>query len=226
MTEQTTPMIDCWNRIGVAGDQSCARLARHVHCRNCEVYADAARHNLRRPVGADYQRAWAEHFRQAEGGAGGRAGADSAALVFRVGREWLALPARLFVSVTPQTRAHTLPHRGGGALSGIVNVSGKLYPCIALAALLDIDEQYQPSAGGRHVFARTLLMQWEAQAYALPVAELHGILRYAGADARAPAGTINKGLAHFLTGVLEHGPIRIGCLDPALLGQQFARALR
>ncbi len=34
---------DCWNRIGVQGDQSCARLPLAVHCRNCEVYAAAAK---------------------------------------------------------------------------------------------------------------------------------------------------------------------------------------
>ena len=27
-------LADCWNRIGVAGDQSCEKLAAHVHCRN------------------------------------------------------------------------------------------------------------------------------------------------------------------------------------------------
>ncbi|HBP1772226.1 TPA: chemotaxis protein CheW, partial [Pseudomonas aeruginosa] len=38
----TQQVDDCWNRIGVHGDKSCERLAEHVHCRNCEVYAAAA----------------------------------------------------------------------------------------------------------------------------------------------------------------------------------------
>ncbi|NOP35791.1 hypothetical protein, partial [Klebsiella pneumoniae] len=33
---------DCWNRIGVHGNKQCPLLERHVHCRNCEVYAAAA----------------------------------------------------------------------------------------------------------------------------------------------------------------------------------------
>ncbi|MDC8760934.1 chemotaxis protein CheW [Janthinobacterium fluminis] len=216
-------IYDCWNRIGVVGDQSCPKLARHVHCRNCEVYADAAQRNLQRPVDADYRRAWAEHFRVA---ADSGAQADSSALVFRVGREWLALPTQLFAAVAPHALPHALPHRSGGPLSGIVNVGGKLHPCMSLASLLGIDAADAAPVQGRHSFARLLLLQWEGQAFALPVADLHGILRYAAAAARAPAATINRGLSRFLTGVIGHADMQVGCLDAALVCHQLARALR
>ncbi len=214
---------DCWKQIGVVGDQSCPKLAQHIHCRNCEVYADAAQRNLQRPVDAAYKLEWAGHFRtRSETGAL----KDSSALVFRVGREWLALPTKMFVSVAPQAKPHALPHRGDRALSGVVNVGGQLYPCMSLAGLLGIDAQAGPPAQGRHTFARLLLLQWEAQAFALPVADLHGIVRYAGAAVRAPAATINKGLSRYLTGVIEHDDMQVGCLDAALIGYQLARALR
>lgn len=217
------PIDDCWNRIGVRGDQSCARLASHIHCRNCEVYADAAQRNLRRPVDADYLREWADHLRRSDSAA---EACDSSLLAFRIGREWLALPTAILLSVAPQARAHTLPHRAGLGLGGVVNVAGKLYPCMVLAALLGIDEHEQVAAQRRHVFPRLLLVEAQGQAYALPVAELHGIVRYAAGALAAPAATINKGLAHFLAGVLAHGEMQIGLLDAALLGQQLARALR
>src|SRR5471032_2413269 len=126
-------MNDCWNRIGVAGDQSCEKLTQFIHCRNCDVYASAAQGNLQRPVDAGYRRQWAEHFRQplASGDK-----LDSSVLVFRIGREWLALPTTLFVSVAPQAKQHKLPHRNERGLAGIVNVGGTLYPCMALADLL------------------------------------------------------------------------------------------
>lgn len=214
---------DCWNRIGVVGDQSCEKLQRHVHCRNCEVYADAAQRNLQRLVGDDYKRDWAAHFRQDAAAAQAH---DASCLVFRVGREWLSLPTRLFVSVAPQARAHRLPHRAAVGLSGIVNVGGTLYPCMSLAAMLGIDERGGEAAGDRHTFARVLLIQWEEQAYALPVADLHGILRYASDTVLAPAATINKGLSRFLSGVIPHADMHIGVLDAALIGYQLARTLR
>ncbi len=69
-------------------------------------------------------------------------------------------------------------------------------------------------------------MRWEDQAYALPVADLHGIVRYASGTVQAPAATINKGLSRFLSGVITEGDMRIGCLDTALIGFQLARLLR
>ncbi|SFV17484.1 chemotaxis protein CheW [Pseudoduganella namucuonensis] len=217
------PIHDCWNRIGVTGDHSCDKLRQYVHCRNCDVYAGAAQRNLQRPVGAGYQREWAEHFRQA---ADTGAQHDSSCLVFRLGREWLALPTSIFVSVAPRALPHRLPHRDARGLAGVVNVGGKLYPCIALGALLDIDDTENVARTGRHTFPRLLLVQWEGQAYALPVADLHGIVRYASGAVLPPAATINKGLQRYLTGVLPHEDMQIGCLDAGLLGYQLARALR
>ena len=216
-------MNDCWNRIGVAGDQSCEKLTQFIHCRNCDVYASAAQGNLQRPVDAGYRRQWAEHFRQPLAG-GDKL--DSSVLVFRIGREWLALPTTLFVSVAPQAKPHKLPHRNERGLAGIVNVGGTLYPCMALADLLGVDESDGEAATGRHTFARLLLLQWEGQAYALPVADLHGIVRYAAAAVRTPAATINKGLTRFLSGVITHQDLHIGCLDATLIGYQLARTLR
>jgi chemotaxis-related protein WspD len=214
---------DCWNRIGVSGDQSCAKLEQHVHCRNCDVYSGAAQRNLQRPVSAGYREEWASHFRQP---ALAREDSDQSALVFRVGREWLALPTRAIASVAPAAPGHALPHRSGGALLGIVNVGGKLTPSMSLGALLGVDEHDVPAAAGRHVFARLLVMQSEGRSFALPVADLHGIERYAAAGLAAPAATINKGLDRFLTGVLALGAMRVGVLDAALVGHQLTRLLR
>ncbi|KQQ44494.1 chemotaxis protein CheW [Duganella sp. Leaf126] len=222
---------DCWNRIGVAGDQTCARLADHIHCRNCPVYANAAQRNLQRAVGAGYKQEWAAHFRQP---AQDSQALDASCLVFRIGREWLSLPTRLFLAVAPQAKPHRLPHRNDRGLSGIVNVGGTLYPCMSLADLLGIDDSAAAAdkavaaKGGahRHTYARLLLMRWEEQAYALPVADLHGIERYATAAMQAPAATINKGLSRFLSGVIAIGDMHVGVLDAALIGYQLARTLR
>lgn len=216
-------LADCWNQIGVSGDQSCPKLEQHVHCRNCEVYAGAARRNLQRPVTDDYREHWAAHFREPRQD---RAHEDGAVLVFRIGREWLALPAAVIDSIAPQAEAHRLPHRDGAGLLGVVNVGGKLYPAISLAILLGIDVRDAPKAAGRHTFARLVVVRWEGQSYALPAADLHGIVRYASRTIKAPAATINKGLERFLTGVLTHADMHIGILDAPLVAHQMARLLR
>src|SRR3981081_1849213 len=57
---------DCWNRIGVHGDRSCAELQRHIHCRNCPVFAAAARALLDVPAPADFRQIATEHFTRPE----------------------------------------------------------------------------------------------------------------------------------------------------------------
>ncbi len=223
MNEHLAGIDDCWNRIGVNGDQSCPELAQVIHCRNCPVYAGAAQKNLRRPVDDAYRSEWAEHFRQP---AVRDQGASEAALVFRIGREWLALPAAAIGSIAPLAPGHKLPHRPKPALLGIVSVAGKLTPSMSLGALLGIDENDSIGTDGRHVFARLMVMQWEGQRFAMQVADLHGIARYAPEQLAAPAATINKGLERYLLGVLTLDDKRIGVLDAALIGHQLTRLLR
>lgn len=213
----------CWNRIGITGDQSCAKLEQHVHCRNCEVYADAAQRNLQRTVDADYKREWSAHFREIDAG---DVAPDMSCLVFRIGSEWLSLPTTLFVTVAEQAKPHRLPHRSARGLTGIVNVGGTIHPCMSLSELLGIDETGDIAVTGRHVFSRLLVLQWEGQQFAIPVADLHGIVRYASGALQAPAATINKGLSRYLSGVIVHQEMRIGVLDAGLIGHQFARTLR
>jgi chemotaxis-related protein WspD len=216
-------LADCWNKIGVSGDQSCPKLVQHVHCRNCEVYAGAARQNLRRPVDTDYRNEWAALLRKPQTARGSD---DRSCLVFRVGREWLALPTSVVASVAPMAPSHVLPHRSGRGLLGVVNVAGKLTPSMSLPVLLGIDQAEVVVQAGRHAYARLLVMEWEDQAYALPVADLHGILRYGAVAVHAPAATIGKGLRRFLTGVVSEKDMHVGLLDEALVGHQFARLLR
>ena len=75
---------DCWNRIGIRGDKSCGQLAEHVHCRNCPVYAAAAKRILDRLPPAmqeDEEAAPPQH-----------AANLSSLLVFRLHRERIGRP--------------------------------------------------------------------------------------------------------------------------------------
>lgn len=189
---------------------------------------EAARHSLQRAVDQDYLDDWARQLRQPEVRA---ALLDQAGLAFRLGAEWLMLPTSMIDAIAPMAPPHTLPHRRGTGLKGIVNVGGAIVPAIALDTLLGIDGAEPgaaagPMAGGRHVFARLVVAHVDSQRFAIPVADLHGIVRYGAHGLEAPAATINKGLQRFLTGVLAHDDMMIGVLDAGLVGQQMTRLLR
>jgi chemotaxis-related protein WspD len=213
----------CWKRVGVAGDRSCPALEQHVHCRNCPTYGEAAQRTLQLPVDQAYRASWAEHLRQPPAADEAH---DATALVLRIGREWLALPAAMVVSVAPLAPVHRIPHRNAAGLLGVVNVGGRLLPALSLAAVLAIDEGDAPDIAGRHVFARLLVIDVQGQPCALPVAELHGVVRYAAASLADPAPTVERPRPEHLRGVLAHGSMQVGVLNGPLIAQRFAGLLR
>lgn len=83
LAEDDAHIDDCWNRIGVRGDKQCPLLERHVHCRNCEVYAAAATRLLDRyALVQEHQAAAVQPDAENTG---------RSMLLFRLGEEWLAL---------------------------------------------------------------------------------------------------------------------------------------
>ncbi len=226
MSDTHTPSVvnDCWNSaIGVRGDRSCEGLTEHVHCRNCPVYADGARALMRRAVPAAYRADWAALF--AEPPLAVRT-IDRSALVFRIGGEWLSLPTHLCVTVAEVAPVHRLPHRHSPVLMGIVNVKGKLHPCMSLAALVGAAAEQALAQASRQVYPRLLIMRLAQRVFALPVQELSGIHRHAATDAVPPPATVNQVLHRYLTGVLDIEGRQVGCLDAELVGHQLASALQ
>jgi len=215
----------CWRRVGVTGDRSCPELARHIHCRNCAVYAGAAQRNLQRPVDPGYRAAWARELARP---APPPIPTDAAAMVFRVGDEWLAAPLALVASVAPVAPVHRLPHRGGkgSALLGIVAVEGRLLPAVSLAALLGIDGGAARPPLGRHAFARLLVLAAGAHSWALPVDEVHGVLRHAAGALRAPAATLQHAPSPLLAGIVADSAIEAGLIDGALLQARLEGLLK
>lgn len=224
MTDRTGQAVsDCWNRIGVRGDRSCEKLASHTHCRNCDVYATGAQSIMQRPLPTSYREEWAGYFARQESE---QKTLDRSALVFRIGEEWLSLPAAVAVTIAETARPHRIPRRGGGVLSGIVNVKGKLYPCMSLAMLMSIGSDTPTPQARRRIYPRLLVVNLARQAFALPVDDLHGIHRYAESDVNAVPTTVNKAMHRYLTGVLTVDDMRIGCLDAELVGFNLASALK
>jgi chemotaxis-related protein WspD len=193
-------------------------------------------HSLSRAVDPDYGTAWARELaRPADTGVA----TDAAAMVFRVGTEWLAVPLALAASVAPVAPVHRLPHRANGPLLGIVAAGGRLLPAVSLARLLDIDAGAAVPAG-RHAFARLLVLaesdaqratargaQPSAPAFALPVDEVQGVVRYASAALLPPAATVGRAPPPLVTGVLQgavQGPAGTG-IGTAAAGLLDARLL-
>ncbi len=217
-------ILDCWNRTGVRGNRTCPELATHVHCRNCSVYTGAAVQLLDRDLAAaDIEQA--AHLlarpRVAE-----RYGTRSAT-VFRLGAEWLAVPTLLVQEVVEARPAHSLPHRGGHVLRGLVNVRGELLVCVALDRMLGIDPAAASVRRDQRALARERLVVLKRgpERFAFPAAEVHGAHRFHPDDLRPVPSTLALATAKYTRAVLPWDNGGIGLLDEDLLFHTLNRSM-
>ena len=216
---------DCWNRVGVQGDATCPRLAEVLHCRNCPVYSSAAARLLHGVPPADYLREWTD--RLARPLARTDTSATEAVMIFRVGAEWFALPAAIFQEVAEPRPIHSLPHRRGKILKGLVNIRGELVICVSLGGTLGVEEI--PGAGrpgARHtVYERLLVVGTPGGRLAFPVAEVHGIEAFGAGQLQPVPETLALSSARYTAGILPWQGRSVGCLDPAGLFTTLNRSL-
>jgi chemotaxis-related protein WspD len=197
----------CWNRIGVSGDRSCSELAVQIHCRNCPVYASASAAFLDQAMPPDYLAELTgyvarRHEREV--------GETHAVIIFRLGREWLALPMLALEEVVEQRAIHSLPHRRGGVVLGLVNVRGGLLICVSLARLMALNETERE---GGAADARFLVISDNGQRLAAPVDEVGGIFRYRSDEIKDLPDTVAKGGANFTKATFAWKDRTIGLLD-------------
>ncbi|MGB7622973.1 MAG: chemotaxis protein CheW [Terriglobia bacterium] len=139
-------------------------------------------------------------------------------LIFRIAKEWFALPTRAFQEVAEQTTLHSLPHHRGGLLRGLVCIRGELLLCASLEKLLGIEREANegpPYTVGVH--RRLLVVNRGDGAFAFAVDEIQGVSTYKPEEMNPLPATFPGTSAHYLLGVLSSNGKSVGCLDDGLL---------
>jgi len=216
-TESTakTAWNDCWNSIGVHGDMSCPKLATLIHCRNCPTYSAAASAFLDRDLLAGCESEWTTHFSQNKVAENVQA---VSVAVFRVGREWFALPTLALEEVAESRKMHSVPHRRNGAVAGLVNIRGELIVCLSPQKILGIDAALEASsAPGEKGRARLLVVKRDGKRVAFPVDEVVGTYRCQESDFEVPPATVTMAASAFTQKILRWQGKVIGFLDDKML---------
>lgn len=215
--EDAQAIDDCWNRIGIHGDQSCPLLSEHIHCRNCAVYSAAATRLLDRYALLQDDRVQVSGTVESEV-------KTRSLLMFRLGEEWLGLATRSLVEVAPLQAIHSLPHQRSGALLGVANVRGALVACLSLAELLGLDGISNVASGTR-VMPRMLIIAAHGGPVVVPVDEVDGIhaIDEQILDAASRSGT--QASAKYTRGVLQFKGRSLRWLDEEQLLSAVTRSL-
>lgn len=204
---------DCWNRIGVHGDQSCPLLVEHIHCRNCSVYSAAATRLLDRYALQHDDRDLALAPQETDV-------VTRSLLLFRLGEEWLALTTRSLVEVAPLQPIHSLPHQRSRALLGVANVRGALVACLSLVELLDLEPGAAAPASAR-IKPRMLIVAAPGGPVVVPVEEVDGIHAI---DERLLASA-SQSAGKYTRGVLQYKGRSLRWLDEEQLLSAVTRSL-
>lgn len=216
LLELTGERHDCWDQIGVFGAGTCPELAQVIHCRNCPVYAAGGRSLLEREPPADYLREWTQALAEAKDEE--QAEETLSVLIFRLGREWLALPTHVCQEVAEMRPIHTLPHRSGPVLLGLVNIRGQIRLCVSLRELLGVEPADDSSRTTQHKNPRCLVViAAESDHWVLLVDEIYGIQRLHRSAVRDAPVTVAKATPRLTQGVIDWRDTGVGYLDDALL---------
>lgn len=152
-----------------------------------------------------------------------RAASSASIFVFRLGEEWLALPAAFADEVVPPRAIHSLPHRRDGFLRGLANIGGRLTVCVALESLLQL--QIGTRSAHRVLGRRLVVLAEHEQRWAFEADEVHGIHRYDPASVRELPATVAHASSRFATGLLDLEGRSVGLLDGELVARAVARRL-
>ena len=148
---------DCWSHIGVSGDRTCPELSSFIHCRNCPVFAAAARTFFDRPAPEGYLESWGSWLTGSLSGDRDADRSDAAetpiqseegkvsVLIFRLGVEWLAFRTQTVAEVTTPRPVHIVPHRTNEIFLGLVNLQGQVQLCVSLHGLLGVTAMSAPT---------------------------------------------------------------------------------
>lgn len=200
---------NCWSTIGVWGgaQEKCDRLSEVVHCRNCEVFSMAGRGVFESKPPAGYLSEWQEKISKEKTE---REKGDVGVMVFRLGKEWLSLPAENFQEIVEERNIHKIPHNEGLHILGIVNIGGEINTCYSLMNLLKIDEDVNKKEGG---LERLIVIVINGDRFVLPVCEVSGLARYSSNDLLQTPAALGKKMGTYLLGMFKIQKRQVAALN-------------
>jgi chemotaxis-related protein WspD len=213
MADSARAIDTCWKRIGTRGDGSCPKLVEHIRCRNCPVFAGAARALLDRPLPAGYADEWSKRLAAAKAS---RHEGTCSAVIFRLAGEWFALPTELLDEIAETRSIHALPHHRNRSVLGLCNVRGELIVCMSLRAMLGLPEAPAGNAAdqGAMLRPRLVVLRHASGPVAFPVDDVQPTIRFDESALRSVPATIGKGASsNYLKGLLAWREGVVGLLD-------------
>lgn len=147
-------------------------------------------------------------------------------MVFRLGKEWLALPTIFFKEIKRPKPVHAIPHKSGKILKGIVNINGELKLYISLHEMLQIEPDLSPPQDKEPFHQdRMIVIIREADVWVLTADEIEGIFNWDLSGLENVPVNAAKSRINYIKGIMKMGTRGIGLLDEELLFASLKRSI-
>ena len=151
---------------------------------------------------------------------------SNAAIVFRLGSEWLALPISVLDEVAEHRAIHSLPHRGNDIAFGLTNIRGELVICVSLYRMLGIEMEAESQQARQRRMQRLLVIRREGSRLVFLVDEVQGIHHFDELELQTVPATITSATASYTKAMLALDDGKsAGFLDDELLFYTLNRSL-
>ena len=189
-------------------------ITRSESAAACQELADAGAVSrlLDRPLSAEDL---AEGAKDAATPPESRVRGTAGVLLFRLGDETLAVPARFLRRITTFTRPSPIPHRTNGILRGLCNIRGELVLCVDLRRLLGLPLRETPAdaPAGESDPRRMVVIDPADAPWVFETDSLIGVERIDPAALLPPPMTVECAMGAFVAGLAEIDGSRITVLD-------------
>jgi len=160
-------------------------------------------------------------------------------MVFRLGSEWLALPAGLFVELARIRPIRRIPHRSNSVFLGLVSIRGDIQLCFSVGGLLNVqpaeNDKTMPSVDLRQRFCVISRHNRPQQAtpeavsprreVVFPADEVYGLGSYAENELQPVPVTIAKTLQKYTVGIITINNRQTGLINDELVLAAFERSI-
>jgi chemotaxis-related protein WspD len=126
-----------------------------------------------------------------------------AALVFRIGAEWLALSPTNLQEIAEARPIHSVPPGRSNTLLGLANIRGEFLVCVALERVLGLEKiGLEKPSSKRALYRRMVVAGREDSRFVFPVEEVHGIHWFDPKELKGVPSTVAKAPATYIKGLL------------------------
>ncbi|VAX00135.1 hypothetical protein MNBD_GAMMA22-1145 [hydrothermal vent metagenome] len=179
---------------------------------------------LERPLPDGYESEWASIFsvkknRHVIG--------TKSVTIFRLGKEWMALPTTAIQEITDVRSVHSIPHQKTNVLRGLVNLRGQLKICISLGQLMEIEkaERYTGEKTKERIYERMIAVKHNGSQYVFLVSEVSGTFHYNEQDLKPAPATLSQAAGTYTQGILSWKQHAVACLDAELIFYSMEKKL-